>query len=110
LSGTMTMADLADYQPIKREPVCGHYRAYTLCAPPPPASGVGLVELMQILGDPDIARHGPNDPQSWYLFAEASRLMYADRDRYIGDPAFVKVPVKGLLDPAYVASRAALIG
>jgi gamma-glutamyltranspeptidase/glutathione hydrolase len=110
LAGTMTMADLANYRPVKREPICGHYRAYTLCAPPPPASGVGLIELMQILQNTDIAARGPNDPQSWYLFAEASRLMYADRDRYVGDPAFVKVPVAGLIDPSYDAARARLIG
>ena len=53
---------------------------------------------------------GPNDPQAWFLFAEASRIMYADRDRYVGDPAFVKVPVEGMLDVAYVASRRRLIG
>jgi len=90
--------------------VCGHYRAYTLCAPPPPASGVGLIQLMQILENTDIAARGPNDPQAWYLFAEASRLMYADRDRYVGDPAFVNVPVAGLIDRAYARQRAALIG
>ena len=110
LAGSMTMADLASYRPIKREPVCGHYRTYILCAPPPPASGVGIIELMQILERTDIARRGPNDPQAWYLFAEASRLMYADRDRYVGDPAFVKVPVAGLIDPAYAAQRARQIG
>jgi len=58
----------------------------------------------------DIASRGPNDPQGWYEFAEASRLMYADRDKYVGDPAFVTVPVAGLIDPAYVSRRAALIG
>src|SRR3954465_8854942 len=110
LSGTMTMAALANSRPIKREPLCGHYRAYTLCAPPPPASGVGLIELMQILEHTDIARRGPNDPQSWYLFAEASRLMYADRDKYVGDPAFVHVPVAGLIAPTYITRRAKLIG
>jgi gamma-glutamyltranspeptidase/glutathione hydrolase len=110
LAGSMTMADLANYKPIKREPVCGHYRIYTLCAPPPPASGVGLIELMQILENTDIASRGPSDPQAWYLFAEASRLMYADRDRYVGDPAFVKVPGAGLIDPAYASARARLIG
>ena len=110
LAGSMTMADLASYRPIKREPICGHYRTYILCAPPPPASGVGIIELMQILERTDIARRGPNDPQAWYLFAEASRLMYADRDRYVGDPAFVKVPVAGLIDPAYAAQRAWQIG
>jgi len=110
LAGSMTMADLANYKPIKREPVCGHYRIYIMCAPPPPASGVGIIELMQILANTDIAARGPNDPQAWYLFAQASRLMYADRDKYVGDPAFVKVPIAGLIDPAYAAQRARLIG
>jgi len=110
LAGSMTMADLATYKAVKRDPVCGSYRAYVLCAPPPPASGVGLIELMQILENTDIAARGPNDPQAWYLFAEASRLMYADRDRYVGDPAFVKVPVAGLIDRNYAAQRARQIG
>jgi gamma-glutamyltranspeptidase/glutathione hydrolase len=110
LPGSMTMADLASYRPIKREPVCGPFRVYLLCAPPPPSSGVGLIELMGILDRTDIANRGPNDPQAWYLFAEASRLMYADRDKYVGDPAFVKVPVAGLIDPAYIDARARLIG
>jgi gamma-glutamyltranspeptidase / glutathione hydrolase len=110
LAGSMTMADLAAYKPVKREPVCGPFRVYLLCAPPPPSSGVGLIQLLMMLDRTDIASLGPNDPQSWYLFAEASRLMYADRDRYVGDPAFVKVPVAGLIDPDYVARRAQLIG
>ena len=110
LAGSMTMADLANYRPIKREPVCGPFRVYLLCAPPPPSSGVGLIELMMMLDRTDIASRGPNDPQGWYEFAEASRLMYADRDKYVGDPAFVTVPVAGLIDPAYVSQRAALIG
>lgn len=110
LGGSMTMADLARYRPIKREALCAPFRIYVLCAPPPPASGVGLIELMGILGKTDIAQRGPNDPQSWFLFAEASRLMYADRDHYVADPAFVNVPVAGLIDPAYVATRARLIG
>src|SRR4051794_19969236 len=110
LAGSMTMADLANYRPIKREPVCGPFRVYILCAPPPPSSGVGLVQLMMLLDRTDIASRGPNDPQAWFLFAEASRLMYADRDKYVGDPAFVKVPVAGMVDVAYVASRRRLIG
>jgi len=110
LAGSMTMADLANYRPIKREPVCGPFRVYMLCAPPPPASGVGLIELMMILDQTDIASRGAGDPQAWFLFAEASRLMYADRDRYVGDPAFVKVPVAGMIDPSYVDGRAKLIG
>ena len=110
LGGAMTLADLAAYRPIKRDAVCGTYRIYLLCSPPPPSSGVSLIQLMMMLEHTDIAARGPNDPQSWFLFAEASRLMYADRDQYVADPAFVQVPVAGLIDPAYVAARARLIG
>src|SRR3546814_5433625 len=65
---------------------------------------------MALLDGTDIDQRGPDDPQSWFLFAEASRIMYADRDRYVGDPRFVPVPVQGLLDPAYVDARRKLIG
>jgi gamma-glutamyltranspeptidase/glutathione hydrolase len=108
LGGSMTMADLASYRPVKREALCRPYRVYVMCVPPPPSSGVGLIQLMKLLEHTDMAQRGPNDPQAWYLFAEASRVMYADRDRYVGDVP--TVPVEGLLDPTYVASRARLIG
>ena len=108
LGGSMTMADLANYRPVRREALCRPYRVYVMCVPPPPSSGVGLIQLMKILEGTDIAARGPGDPQAWYIFAEASRMMYADRDRYVGDVA--NVPVDGLLDPAYVASRRRLIG
>lgn len=110
LAGSMTLGDLAAYRPVKREPLCGPYRIYLVCVPPPPSSGVGLLQLFALLERTDIAERGPADPQAWFLFAEASRLMYADRDLYVGDPAFVSVPVAGLLDPAYVERRARLIG
>ena len=110
LGGTMTMADLAAYRPVKREPLCRPWRIYTACAPPPPSSGVALLQLLKLLERTDIAARGPADPQAWYLFAEASRLMYADRDHYVADPAFTPVPVEGLLLPEYIASRAGLIG
>jgi gamma-glutamyltranspeptidase/glutathione hydrolase len=110
LGGSMTMADLANYQPVKREALCRPYRIYVACVPPPPSSGVGLLQLLMILERTDIAQRGPGDSQAWFLFAEASRIMYADRDRYVGDPAFVTVPVSGMLDVAYVASRRRLIG
>ncbi len=110
LEGRMTLADLAGYKPVKREALCNPYRGYRVCVPPPPSSGVAMLQLLAMLEKTDIADRGPDDPQAWFLFAEASRLMYADRDQYVADPAFVSVPVKGFLDPAYVATRAALIG
>ena len=110
LPGTLTIEDLAAYRPRAVDPVCAPYRVYTVCVPPPPSSGVSLLQLLAILERTDIAARGADDPQAWFLFAEASRLMYADRDRYVADPAYAPVPVGGLLDPAYVASRVRLIG
>ena len=110
LPGSMTLADLANYRVEQREPLCRPVRLYRICVPPPPSSGVGLLQLLLILQQTDIAERGPADPRSWFMFAEASRLMYADRDQFVADPTFVSVPVDGLLDPSYVAGRAALIG
>ncbi|HRN62250.1 MAG TPA: gamma-glutamyltransferase [Luteimonas sp.] len=106
----MTPADLQVNVAERTDALCRPLRTYILCAAPPPASGVGLLQLMLLLDGTDIAERGPGDPRAWLLFAEASRLMYADRDHYVGDPGFVTVPVDGLLEPAYLASRRALIG
>jgi gamma-glutamyltranspeptidase/glutathione hydrolase len=110
LPGTLATADFAAYRPREGTPLCRPYRIYVVCVPPPPSSGVSLLQMLAILERTDIAKRGPADAQSWFLFAEASRLMYADRDRYVADPAFVPVPVNGMLDPTYVAARARLIG
>ena len=108
--GTMTLKDLTSYRAIWAAPLCRPYRGYTVCVPPPPSSGVCLLEMLSILDKTDIAGRHPADPQAWFLFAQASRLIYADRDRYVADPRFVQVPVERLLDPAYVRLRLQLIG
>jgi len=110
LPGTMTLKDLSSYHADWEKPLCRPYRGYSVCVPPPPSSGVSLLELLTMLDHTDIAQRGPTDPQAWFLFAQASRLMYADRDRYVADPAFIPVPVEKLLDPGYLAERARLIG
>jgi len=106
----MTPEDLQADVAERTDAICRPLRAYVVCTAPPPASGVGLLQLMLLLDGTDIADRGPDDPQAWLLFAEASRLMYADRDHYVGDPRFARVPVEGLLDPGYLAARRALIG
>jgi gamma-glutamyltranspeptidase/glutathione hydrolase len=110
LPSSMTLADLAAYKPQKAEALCAPYRQWRVCAPNPPSGGVAVLEGLGILQRTDIATRGPTDPQAWYELAQAERLMYADDLRYNGDPAFVSVPVKGLLDPAYLDARAKLIG
>jgi gamma-glutamyltranspeptidase/glutathione hydrolase len=108
--GTLSLADLAAYRPTRDEALCRPYRAYVVCAPPPPGGGVGVLEILGILEHSDIAARGPKDPQAWVEFVEASRLAYADRDHYVGDPKFVPVPTAGLIDPAYDDARTAVMG
>ena len=108
--GTLSLADLAGYQPIKREPVCGPYRVWIVCGMPPPSSGgIAILQMLGLLEPFDLWQDKPNDLRALHLIAEASRLAFADRDRYVADPAFVPVPVAGLLSPAYIAERRKLI-
>jgi gamma-glutamyltranspeptidase / glutathione hydrolase len=110
LPSTMTLADLANYRPHEGAALCRPYRVYLVCSDQAPSGGMAILEALGLLEHTDIASRGPADPQAWLEIAEAEELMYADRDTYEGDPAFVKVPVGGLLDPAYLTARAQLIG
>ncbi len=106
----MTLADLAAYEAKARPPVCVRYRIYRLCGMGPPSSGATTVfQILGMLERFDLKAMGPNDPKAWHLIAEAMMLAYADREAYLADADFVPVPVAGLLDPAYIASRSALI-
>ncbi|TVQ31293.1 MAG: gamma-glutamyltransferase family protein [Wenzhouxiangella sp.] len=110
LPGKLRQSDFDAYQPGVVEPVCGHFLGHRICVPPPPSSGVAILQMLAMLEHTDIAERGPDDPVAWLQFAEASRLMFADRDRYIADPDFVEIPLAGLLEADYVAERASLIG
>jgi gamma-glutamyltranspeptidase/glutathione hydrolase len=106
----MTAGDLASYEAKPRPPVCVTYRAYKICGMGPPSSGgITVLMILKQLERFDMARLGKDSPVAWHLFAESSRLAYADRDLYVGDPDFVTVPVAGLLDAGYLAGRSALI-
>lgn len=106
----LTTADLAGYQAMGRAPVCGDYRGYRVCGMGPPSSGATTVyAILKQLERFDLKALGPDNPVSWHLIAESERLAYADRDRYLGDSDFVSVPVAGLTDPGYLATRSALI-
>ena len=106
----MTTADFAGYRAIPRAPICGTYRGWRICGMGPPSSGgVTVLMILKQLERFDMAALGRANPVSWHLIAESERLAYADRDAYLADPAFVSVPITGLLDPAYIAGRSALI-
>jgi len=108
--GTLSLEDLAHYRPTETDALCHPWQTYVICTPPPPAGGIGLMEGLLLLADTDIAQRGPQDPIAWVEIGEAERLMYADRDHYVGDPRFVRIPLDGLLDAGYLRNRAASIG
>ncbi|WP_374944641.1 gamma-glutamyltransferase family protein [Sphingomonas sp.] len=106
----MTTGDLASYDAKPRPPVCLMYRVYRVCGMGPPSSGgITVLMILKQLERFDMAKLGKDSPVAWHLFAESSRLAYADRDLYVGDPDYVRVPVSGLLDERYLASRSATI-
>lgn len=108
--GGLTLEDLANYRPVRREALCRDYREWTVCGAPPPASGgISVNEILGLLEPYDLSATGPGTAEGWRRFIEASRLAYADRDAYVGDADFSFVPTQGLLDDAYIATRASLI-
>jgi gamma-glutamyltranspeptidase/glutathione hydrolase len=108
--GGMTLADLAGFQAMERAPVCGDYRIWHLCSMGPPSSGgIAIVQILGMLQRFPSSQLQPNSLSEAHLFTQASKLAYADRAKYVGDTGFVQVPIAGLLDKGYIASRAAQI-
>ncbi len=106
----MTLADVTGYSAKERAPVCGQYRGYRICGMGPPSSGgVAVLQILGMLERFDLKSLGANNPVTWHLFAEAQRVAYADRELYLADSDFVSVPVQGLIDTDYIASRSKLI-
>jgi gamma-glutamyltranspeptidase/glutathione hydrolase len=103
--GLISASDLQAYRPVWREPVTGEYRGYRVVSMPPPSSGgVILIEFLNMLEDFE-----PPPPQSSaqiHLMAEIAKRVFADRAEYLGDPAFVDVPVDVLTDKDYARRRA----
>jgi gamma-glutamyltranspeptidase/glutathione hydrolase len=112
--GRMALADLARYQVAIRQPLIGHYRGWTVAGMPPPSSGgLTLLEMLKLLerfplGD-SAQGYGFGSPKTLHVMIEAMRLAFADRAVWIGDDDAAPVPKQGLLHPAYLATRAALI-
>lgn len=107
--GDITLADLAGYRAIAREPVCDGYRAYRICGVPLPSSGTTtILQMLKMLEPYDIAAMGPATFWSVHFMSEAGRLAFADRSVYEADPAFYTPPA-GLLDDAYLRARSLLI-
>ena len=109
--GDLALADLADYRALEREPVCGAYRGRRICGVGPPSGGgITVLQMLGILERVGFERAQPGSVDAVHLFSEAARLAYADRARYVADPAFATVPVGGMLDSSYLGERAKHIG
>ena len=108
--GAMSTDDLAGYSVRDVEALCGRYRRYRVCGMPPSSSGgIAVLQMLGMLERFDLAALKPGSAEAAHLIAEAGRLAYADRNRYLADDRFVKVPVAGLLDANYLAARSQLI-
>ncbi|MCG6112592.1 MAG: gamma-glutamyltransferase [Paracoccus sp.] len=108
--GLLSAADLAAYRVIERPAVCVEYRDHDVCGMGPPSSG-GLTvgQILGMLGGYDLAEMGAESADAWRLIGDASRLAFADRGRFMADVDFVPMPTEGLIDPAYLSERAALL-
>mgnify|MGYP000276408623 FL=1 len=108
--GLLTKADLKAYEAIERAAVCSPYHQYTICGMGPPTSGgLTLIQILSLLEPFKLNNYKPMAPDAIHLFSQASRLAYADRDLYIADSDFLKVPISGLLNPDYLKRRSLLI-
>ena len=104
--GIITHQDLESYKAVWRKPITGKYKNYTVTSMGPPSSGgVALLQLLTMVEPYNLAKYGWQSPETIQLMVEAERRAYADRATYLGDPDFVKVPVRQLLDKGYLKDR-----
>ena len=107
--GVLTADDLANYQAKWVTPISSTYRGYTVYTQPPSSSAVAVLEQLNMLEGYDLKALGHNSPEYLHLLGEVMRLAVADRNRYVGDPEFVKVPSDKLISKEYAAERRKLV-
>jgi gamma-glutamyltranspeptidase/glutathione hydrolase len=108
-AGWLSVDDLRDYRLIDRSPVSGSYREFEVLGPPPPASGIHVLQMLNMLELHDLGALGFGTPDMLHLIVEVMRIAFEDRRTYNGDPAFVDVPVERLISKAYAREAAGRI-
>lgn len=109
-ANALSLQDLRDYKVAEREPVRGSYRGYQIVTMPPPSSGgAHLIQILNMMERWPMNQWGADSAQSVHYMTEAMKLAYADRSEYLGDPDFVKIPLKGLISKSYANELAASI-
>ena len=105
--GEITLEDLKQYKAIERKALEGTYKGYgVITAPPPSSGGIGILQMMGMLALTDYSKGGAGSASSLHYEAEVMRRYFADRAEWLGDPDFVKVPTKGLVNAEYLRKRA----
>jgi gamma-glutamyltranspeptidase/glutathione hydrolase len=108
--GLMELSDLENYKAKERDVICGDYRVYSVCSIPPPSSGGHtMIATLGMLNHFNIDKMEPHSAEAYNIILEAESLAYADRNQYTGDTDFIDVPVRGMINPDYLAERAKLI-
>ncbi|MDP9114301.1 MAG: gamma-glutamyltransferase [Acidobacteriota bacterium] len=104
--GLVTLPDLQQYQAVERTPLIGKYHGLDIITAPLPSSGgIGILQMLGMLDGSGYEKSGAGSAASIHYITEVMRRYFADRSLYLGDSDFVKVPVKGLLDAAYLRAR-----
>jgi len=110
LGGKMTMDDLKNYDAVLREPAEGTYRGYKIFSMSPPSSGgITLVEILNIMENFPVSEWGHNSPRTIHYMTEAYKMAFADRSRFLGDPDFVEIPIRGITSKEYAKALAGKI-
>ncbi|MGO4894368.1 gamma-glutamyltransferase [Flavobacterium sp. W21_SRS_FM6] len=105
--GEITEEDFAQYQALKRSPVCGAYKDFKVCGMGPPSSGgINVLQILRMLEPFNLSQYAPNSLEAMHLFTQASKLAFADREMYIADTDFTGLPISGLISQSYLSSRA----
>ena len=102
--GSLTTEDIAAYQPIKREAICGDFRDLDICSTTPPSSGAAQIMIGGLYEH--LAAESESQADRMAAFVDAQRLAYADRDHFFGDPDAIDIPLDDLVNPAYLKHRA----
>lgn len=109
-AGSLSLEDLTAYIVKERDVVCMTYRAHDVCGMGTPTSGgLAMAQILGMLNHYDLGKLGADSPDSWRLIGDATRLAFTDRNRYVADSDFVKVPTQAMLDPAYLKKRSELL-
>lgn len=107
-NGVISKADLKRYNSVWRKPISFKYKDFHIYSMPPPSSGgIAVAQLMGMIENYPVANWGWNSSRTAHLLIEAERRVYADRAAYLGDPDFVKIPVKSLIAKDYLLARIA---